>query len=237
VLLPGDSTREEEPKIGRYEPQDAIYVARDEYETTRQNEELWDARAETYDTRYSFTRWTQRKLVSLLQLSDNPCLLDLACGTGWALWYAASRTNGQGEFYGVDNSSKMIEQAKAKSQGCGHLHFYKSRAEELPFDDDFFDVVISSNSFHHFSNPEKALREANRVLKLRGKLYILDMTANGALMRFLDRYFRKIEPAHVKLYSTKEFQALFERAGLCYITSKRIIPTIEVHVAIPAEQG
>ena len=223
--------REAEPKIGRYEPEGGISVVRDEDKTARQNEELWDSRAETYDTRYSFTRWTQRKLVALLQLGDNPYLLDLACGTGWALRYAANRTNGQGEFYGVDNSSKMIEHAQAKSQSCGNLHFYKSRVEELPFDDDFFDVVMSSNALHHFSNPEKALREANRVLKPKGKLYILDITANNAFMRPVDRFIRKMEPAHVKLYSTKEFQALFERAGLCYTTSKRIILAIEVHIA------
>jgi ubiquinone/menaquinone biosynthesis C-methylase UbiE len=226
---------DEEPKIGRDEPKGGNSVVRDEYKIAKQNEELWDSRAETYDTRFSFTRWTQRKLVSLLQLGDNPYLLDLACGTGWALRYAANRTNGQGEFYGVDNSSKMIAQAQAKSQSCGSLHFYKARVEALPFDDDFFHVVMSSNAFHHFSNPEKALREANRVLKPKGKLYILDITANNAFMRLVDRFSRKVEPAHVKLYSTKEFQALFERAGLCYITSKRIIPAIEVHIAEKSE--
>jgi ubiquinone/menaquinone biosynthesis C-methylase UbiE len=94
---------------------------------------------------------------------------------------------------------------------------------------------MSSNAFHHFSNPEKALREANRVLKPRGKLYILDITANNAFMRLVDRFGRKVEPAHVKLYSTKEFQALFERAELCYITSERIIPAIEVHIAEKSE--
>jgi len=216
--------------LGRRGREGGTYVVKDEQETARQNEELWDARAQTYDTRYSFTRRTQRKLVDLSHL-DNPHLLDLACGTGWALRYAADRTNGQGEFYGVDNSSKMIEQARAKFQGCGNLHFYKSRVEELPFDDDFFDVVMSSNAFHHFSNPAKALKEANRVLKLRGKLYILDMTADNAFMKLADWLIHKMEPAHVKFYSTKEFQTLFESAGLHYLTSQHIAPTIEVHIA------
>jgi len=156
--------------------------------------------------------------------------LDLACGTGWALRYAADRTNGQGEFYGVDNSSKMIEQARAKFQSYSNLHFYKSRVEELPFDDDFFDVVMSSNAFHFFSAPEKALREANRVLKPKGRVYILDVTANP-LTRFVDSIARKIEPAHVKQYSKRELQALFQKAGLRYISSKRIIPLLYVHIA------
>jgi|GEM_PF-267366 len=220
--------RQEE--LGRDEPECGT-VVRDENKIARQNEELWDSRAETYDTRFSFARWTQRKLVSLLQLGDNPYVLDLACGTGWVLRYAANRADGQGEFYGVDNSSKMIARARAKSQSCGNLHFYKSRVEALPFDDNFFHAVMSSYAFHHFSNPEKALREANRVLKPKGKLCILDVTANNPFMRLLDRFSRKVEPAHVRLYSTKEFQALFESAGLCHTTSKRIIPAIEVQIA------
>ena len=220
--------RKEKAIIGRYNPKTGI--VRNEYEIARRNEELWDSRAETYDSRFEYVRWTQRKLVSLLQLNDNPRLLDLACGTGWALRYAADRTNGQGEFYGVDNSSKMIEQARAKFQGRGNLHFYKSRVEELPFDDDFFDVVMSSNAFHFFSNPAKALREANRVLKPKGGVYILDVTANP-LTRFVDSIARKIEPAHVKQYSKREFQALFQKAGLRYISSKRIIPLLYVHMA------
>jgi ubiquinone/menaquinone biosynthesis C-methylase UbiE len=201
-----------------------------EDEKAKLNEELWDARAETYDTRFSFTRWTQKKLVSLIQLRENSYLLDLACGTGWAVRYAASLTKGQGVFYGVDNSSMMIEQAKAKSSFT-NVHFCKSRVEELPFDSNFFDVVISSNAFHHFSNPEKALREAHRVLKLNGKVYVLDTTANNSFMRMIDKFSHKIERAHIKLYSTHEFQNLFEKAGLCYVTSKPVTLAIEVHIA------
>lgn len=35
-------------------------------ENAKLNEFLWDSRAKTYDRRFSFTRWTQRKLVSML---------------------------------------------------------------------------------------------------------------------------------------------------------------------------
>ena len=200
-------------------------------ENVRLNEELWDSRAKNYDRRFSFTRWTQRKLISMLELGENPYLLDLACGTGWAVRYAATLANGRGEFYGVDISSKMVEQAEAKSKKYLNVHFCKSRVEELPFDDHFFDFVISSNAFHHFSNPEKALTEAYRVLKSKGKVYILDTTSNNFFMRTLHRLSRKIEPAHIKLYSTREFKTLFEKAGLHYTMSKTILSPIKVHIA------
>jgi ubiquinone/menaquinone biosynthesis C-methylase UbiE len=200
-------------------------------ENARLNEELWDSRARTYDRRFSFTRWTQRKLVSMLQLGEDPRVLDLACGTGWAVRYAASLVGRKGSFYGVDNSSKMIEQAEANAKNMLNVHFCKSRVEELPFDDDFFDFVISSNAFHHFSDPEKALREACRVLKPRGKVYILDTSANNFFMRILDRLSRKVEAGHVRLYSTREFEALFEKAGLHYIMSKPVLSAIKVHIA------
>jgi len=200
-------------------------------EITGLNEEVWDSRAEKYDTFFGFTRWTLRKLFSLVSLGDNPRLLDLACGTGSALRYAATLCNGRGEFYGVDNSTQMIRVAKTKAKSYTNLHFSKSRVEELPFESGFFDVVISSYAFHHFSDPEKPLKEANRVLKRNGKLYVLDTAANNAFMRVLDKFSRAIEPAHVKLYSTREFEALFETAGLRYNASKRIFPAIFVHIA------
>jgi ubiquinone/menaquinone biosynthesis C-methylase UbiE len=195
------------------------------------NEKLWDSRASTYDRLFSFTRWTQRKLVDSLKIEVNTNFLDLGCGTGWAVRYAAARASCQGLFYGVDASSEMVKQAELLSNGYKNLHFIKSRAEELSLESNFFDVVISSNAFHHFSNPEKALEETCRVLKSKGKVYILDTTADHLFMRMIDRLGRKLEPGSVKLYSTKEFQLLYEKAGLHYIASKPIFSAIKVHIA------
>jgi ubiquinone/menaquinone biosynthesis C-methylase UbiE len=195
------------------------------------NEDLWDSRAKTYDVRFSFTRWTQKKLVSLLPLGENSCVLDLACGTGWAVRYAAALAKGRGSFYGVDNSSVMIQLAETNSKGYVNVHFYKSQVEKLPFEGNFFDFVISSNAFHHFANPDKALSEACRVLKLKGKLFILDTTADNFFMRMVDRVSATTEPAHVRLYSTREFQALFQKAGLRYVGSEPVFSAIKVNVA------
>jgi ubiquinone/menaquinone biosynthesis C-methylase UbiE len=125
----------------------------------------------------------------------------------------------------------MIEKAEANSASHMNVHFRKSNVEELPFEDEFFDFIICSNAFHHFSNPEKTLREAYRVLKPKGRIYILDPTADGLFMKMVDKLAAKLEPSHVKLYSTREYQTLFEKTPLHYINSKIILLTVKVHIA------
>lgn len=197
---------------------------------TELNEEVWDSRARTYDRTFGFNRWSQKKLVSLLDLTNDPCLLEIACGTGWALRYVASLAGGCGEFYGVDLASKMIEQAEKKSAAYKNIHFVRANAEELPFHDDFFELVICTNAFHHFSKPGRVIKESSRVLKPRGRIYIVDATSDSFIMRVLDRLQRKLDPGHVKTYSTSEYQAFFQGAGLVYVARKTMMPALKVHV-------
>jgi ubiquinone/menaquinone biosynthesis C-methylase UbiE len=197
---------------------------------TKLNEELWNSRARTYDRTFGFNRWSQKKLASLLDLTNDPCLLEIACGTSWALRYTASLTGGHGEFYGVDLASKMIEQAEMKSAAYKNIHFVRANAEELPFHDDFFNLVICTNAFHHFSNPSGVIKESSRALKPGGRIYIADTTGDSFIMRILDRLQRKLEPGHVKVYSTRGYHTFFQGAGLVYVACKTIMPALKIHV-------
>ncbi len=189
---------------------------------TRINEAMWDSRARTYDRTFGFLRGNRRKLVALLDLGNNPVMLDIACGTGWALCDAADRANGHGEFYGIDLSEKMIEQAAVNLANYRNVHLGKANAEELPFNNDFFDYIICSNAFHHFSDPDRVVKEACRVLNSHGRFYVLDSTADSFIIRLADRLMRKLESGHVKTYSTREYKAFFQRAGLNYVAGKSI---------------
>jgi ubiquinone/menaquinone biosynthesis C-methylase UbiE len=205
-----------------------------EHKHAELNIKKWDSRAETYDDRrFNYFRFMQKRLVSLLDLKENQHLLDLGCGTGWAVRYAASIVKNKGKFYGIDISPKMIEKAKTSSSDYKNVHFYETSAEQLPFEDNFFDFIICSNSFHHYFSPSKVLNEVYRVLKPRGRIYIMDPTADGFIMKMIDKWILKKEREHVKHYSTQEYRTLFAGTKLNYINSKLITVMLveKVHIA------
>jgi ubiquinone/menaquinone biosynthesis C-methylase UbiE len=188
-------------------------------------------RAKTFDDRrFNYHRYMQKRVVSLLGLKEGQRLLDVGCGTGWAVRYAIGLVDGAGEFYGIDISSKMIEKAIASSSDYKNVHFYQTSAEQLPFQNDFFNFIICTNSFHHYFSPDNVLKEAHRVLKAKGRIYILDLTADGFIMNMVDRRVKKKEPEHVRFYSTREYRALFTKAGLKYVASKLVAFPEKVHI-------
>ncbi len=212
------------------------------------NEAKWDKWASTLDEkgwRRDFLRRAQSKIISLLEIKENVRFLDIGCGTGWAIGKAAELAGGKGEFYGVDLSAKMVEKAKENFSGkdnvagsaMSHFHFLQANAESIPLESNFFDIIICTNSFHHYLHPDKALKEMRRLLTPGGKVYILDPTADSWIAKAADKIFRLIEPEHVKMYSTKEFQQLFEQAGLKYSRSEIGREKIHIGMTQPPKQS
>ncbi len=143
------------------------------------NKKKWDQRSETYDERrFGYFRFFQKRVISLAHPEKNGRFLDIGCGTGWAVRYAAGLVGKGGGAYGIDISPKMIERAKMNTVDIQNVHFYEASVEGLPFGDDFFDYIICTNSFHHYFNPIKALGEIRRVLKPGSRVYIMDPTAD-----------------------------------------------------------
>jgi ubiquinone/menaquinone biosynthesis C-methylase UbiE len=125
----------------------------------------------------------------------------------------------------------MIDKAKENIIGKKNTYFYQTSSESLPLENDYFDNIICTNSFHHYLNPVKALIEVNRVLRLTGRLYILDVTSDDIFLKLINGIVRKKEKEHVKFYSTKEYKSMFLQAGLRHIKSKLLIYPLKVHIA------
>ena len=92
-------------------------------------------------------------------------VLDLGCGPA-SLWPYLTRIKNV-EFVGADVSPKMIIEAK-KLYPKGK--FMVADSENLPFQDEAFDIVICSSVLHHLPSPQKTFKEIRRVLKPYGKL-------------------------------------------------------------------
>ena len=76
---------------------------------------------------------------------------------------------------------------------CQMCNSTELSSDDLPLESNYFDTIICTNSFHHYSKPETALSEAKRVLKLDGRIYILDVTADDFFIRWVDTRVRAKE--------------------------------------------
>lgn len=90
-------------------------------------------------------------------------ILDVGCGTGANL----EMLKQFGESEGVDVSDDALEFCKKKG-----LKVHKGLAEELPFEDESFDVVTALDVVEHLDDDVAGLKEMNRVLKKGGKTLI-----------------------------------------------------------------
>ena len=110
-------------------------------------------------------------------------VLDVGCGTGLVLRAVAARLPGAAVLTGVDAAPAMVEVARARatedSQNGSRLTFEQGMAEQLPFADGSFDLVVSAVSFHHWQDQGAGLAECHRVLSPGGRLVLTDLLRLG----------------------------------------------------------
>jgi ubiquinone/menaquinone biosynthesis C-methylase UbiE len=107
-----------------------------------------------------------KKVLQQLELTENDLLLDAGCGAGMFSKLAA--TTGA-QVIGVDAAPGLLEVARERNPG---ISFLEEDLEALPFTDERFDVVTGFNSFQYAGSFDKALLEAQRVLKPGGRLVL-----------------------------------------------------------------
>ncbi|VAX23873.1 DedA family protein, putative, partial [hydrothermal vent metagenome] len=122
---------------------------------------------------------------SLGSIGKGAWVLDIGCGAGVDTVLAAMIVGPDGKAAGVDMSAEMLARARenADETGLGNVTFKKVSAEELPFADGVFDVVISNSVFNLVVDKYKALKEVFRTLKPGGRLMMADQTLIGAMPR------------------------------------------------------
>jgi SAM-dependent methyltransferase len=116
----------------------------------------------------------KRRVLERAVLAEGERVLDLACGTG-TLALAAARSVPGLRVTGVDGDPAILERARAKAGGG--VTFDQGLSTELPYEDETFDVVLSTLFFHHLSDQAKldSAKEVRRVLRPAGRVVIGDV--------------------------------------------------------------
>lgn len=109
---------------------------------------------------------------------------------------------------GLDLSPDMVKLArrKAGARGLKNVAFRQGSAAELPFADGEFDLAISTLSFHHWKQPEKALDEVYRVLRPGGEAWIYDVPRriDPIAWEYLRRKYGFLRPWLFRLHAFEE---------------------------------
>jgi ArsR family transcriptional regulator len=113
----------------------------------------------------------------LLTLLPPLVIADLGAGEGTLSQLLARRAK---QVIAIDNSEKMVEfgSSLAKKHGFTNLEYRLGDLEEPPIPAGTVDVALLSQALHHATSPARAVAAAHRILKLGGRIAILDLLAH-----------------------------------------------------------
>ena len=186
---------------------------------TKFEHEGWERVAGKYDSTWSTsTRQFIPPLLDAANVSAGMAVLDVGCGPGYVSAAAAERGAVP---TGLDFSKEMIGIA---SRMFPKIEFLEGDAQKLPFDNASFDRVVANFSLLHVANAERAMAEANRVLKRGGRFAFTTWakTAENSFVKLVDDAIQAHAnvdvdlppgPAFYLFENETEFRKAVERAG------------------------
>jgi ubiquinone/menaquinone biosynthesis C-methylase UbiE len=129
----------------------------------------------------------QEKKIELIKshisINPNDKLLDVGCGTGLTTepWGCSC--------YGIDPSKGLLERARQRDK----IEYKLAPAEDIPYPDDFFDIVVSVTAIQNFDDVKKGLNEIKRVCKNKVVLSFLKKSTEKDLISSIIKELFKIK--------------------------------------------
>ena len=156
------------------------------------------------------------KLLDTIKLSHNIKALDIGCGLGFPVIELAQRLGDTSKVFGIDPWEKAIERTlfKIKKYGINNVEIIKGIAEELPFEDSFFDLIVSNNGINNVQNMELALSECARVSKPNAQ-FVITLNLEDTMIEFYQVFEKVLENNNLnsEIVKMKE-QIYFKRKPL-----------------------
>jgi ubiquinone/menaquinone biosynthesis C-methylase UbiE len=181
--------------------------------------EFFNRLAPRYEQHYYGThgRLQYQRVIEVVQAWKFASVLDVGCGTGGLL---ASLKRPRLKLAGVDLSPGMIAEAKKRLGKTADLRVADSA--RLPWKARTFDLVITTDSIHHWTEPTEAFTEIRRVLTKGGHVVIADVYAPAPLRQFGNWMARFGREGDVKVYSEAELTHMLREAGFAGIAREHL---------------
>ena len=122
----------------------------------------------------AFGRWSSRDSIRALECGTGPGFL-LKCLERWFP---------KASLYGLDIDIQLIHEAQTQT---ARSHFVRGSAQELPFSEATFDLVIALHLIEHLPEPACFFAEARRVLRGKGLLMIATPNPKGVGARLMGK--------------------------------------------------
>lgn len=120
-------------------------------------------------------------------------VLDAGCGIGQISGRYADRYT----IFGIDEQKQAIDYCIECWQG----NYVKGSLYNIPYEDNFFDLVLFLDAIEHLDNPVKALVELKRILKPEGKILVCTMNYDSPLWFILEHTWHRFAGGTCKPYS------------------------------------
>lgn len=153
---------------------EVVYVnePEDKEKFTNDFNKFYTAFAKTYEVAVKVLPFWKRWLKTTIPHIQGPRVLEVSFGTGYLLTQYASNY----ETYGLDYNEKFVSLLKEKLIQKGiTADIRQGDAQELPYEDEYFDTIVNTMAFSAYPNGIAAMSEMNRVLKPDGKLIMVDI--------------------------------------------------------------
>ncbi|MFQ5816485.1 MAG: class I SAM-dependent methyltransferase [Terriglobia bacterium] len=162
-----------------------------------------------------------QKMLAQISFAPDDKILDIGCGIGWLCGLLVARVP-RGQVVGIDVADEMIRRARTAYADRINMMFIIAGVADIPWDDTFFNKVVSVEAAYYWPAPAQGFREIYRVLQPQGTVWILLnlYKENVSAHQWAEKL---AVPVH--LLSGEEWCGLMQQAGFAETRQARIVDT------------
>lgn len=200
-------------------------------------EQKWNIGAPNYDKTHVDNENSELWLEVISQIlgsDNNKSLLDVGTGTGFIVLKAAQLGF---TCTGLDMSEGMMDEARTHASDSGaNVCFVKSYVEETAFEENTFDIITNRSLMWTLTEPQKALTEWRRILKLDGRLCCFcHISANRGQHNHYEQDIEDILP--LKTASAEAYISELLSAGFRNVQAVKLLQLPSVHGGVSNDES